>query len=332
MPARKHAKDHATRTVRSAEAPAPQRMRGRVIPVIAAVLLAAVAALAASAIRHNQRAELVEVDNGLAAGPGTGDVLRDMRVATFVEALPRSAAQRLANDLARYNATPMNAHPPARLSLGSATAAVRIAFWTDALGSHSAELQRELRRIRLHYTTEDVALEPHHFPRDGACNPSVTERPEPSVRCLAARALICLEPDPRAWAEASASLERPPSLKGPSVVGMNQLDAQFVPNPSPARIIEIASRSMAREALDACLASAESSRMLKDDVDLAASMAVKNAHIVIVNGRRANASARLLEVLLLTRAAGKHPAFKRLPHPEADQNAGAIAAEPGEEP
>lgn len=224
-------------------------------------------------------------------------------------------AQHLANHLAAYNRSSPVGLPPPRLLLGQRAAPLRITYWTDATMPDSVDLRYRLRELRATFAETEIAVEPKHYPHDAACNPRIAKAHDPSVRCLAAKALICLERDAKAWSDASLALERPRDLRAPNVVGMNMPKTHFAPL-SPERVLETASTSIGRARLDACLSSAATAAKLKEDIDAAAEARIRGPRSVLVNGRRAHAAANVLHVLALTRGAATHPAFRHLPLPE----------------
>lgn len=292
----------------------PTRLALRVVGGIAVVASAAL--LAAVIRRQLPHDDAIEPASPLAAGTGTGDVARDFRVESFVQNLKRSEAQELANDLARYEATSVVVVPRARIAFGDANAPVRVTYWTDAVGAGSADLRHDLHDLRALFPDSDVVLEPRHFPRDAACNPSFSERQKSSVRCDAAAALICLESDPSAWSAADAALERPHVLHAPRAVGFNTSPLSSVPL-SPARVLDIASVSVARKRVEACMASSETAAKLREDIDAAVAAGMKKPPLVLVNGRAVHRSAALLQALVLTRGQATHPAFLYLPLPQS---------------
>jgi serine/threonine-protein kinase len=216
-------------------------------------------------------------------------------LAAFVASLPQAQKQTLSDALFAYRqASPRPLGIP-RLLVGPASAPVRITEFTDVLCSHCAELHETLHELTRRVPPGSFSVEPRHFPLDGECNPMVTRRDAP-VRCLAARAQICLERKPGAFDFAGTLFERQRSLK-------------------PDMVLAIAQTHAPRSELQACIASPETATKLRSDIDQAAAHGVDGTPLVLVNGRRGASFGPFLYAMVLTKGSPEHPAFAALPPP-----------------
>ena len=249
-----------------------------------------------SAAAAGQARQAIEAA-GFGSGAGTGDAERDQGLGQFVESLPPDARQTLADSLYIYANAAAVELPPARSLWGAAGAPVRFTEFTDVLCDHCAELGEVLDSIRKSVPEGSFSVEPRQFPLDGRCNPML-QRPSEGedVRCLAARARICLEGDPRAEEVAAALFAAQKQL-------------------TPDKVLEIAAGRGDRRALQACLASPDTDAKLRADIALAGRFGIEGTPLVLVNGRRGTSFGPFLYAMILTRGAATHPAFAGLPPP-----------------
>jgi hypothetical protein len=229
-----------------------------------------------------------------AAGPGTGDAARDRHLEEFVTSLPAPLKQSLADSLHIMARSPVLAAPPPRHLEGPAAAPVRITEWTDVLCDHCADLHETLGALRERFP-DAFNVDSRQFPLDGACNPLVRPRQGESVRCLAAKALICLE-GPQARELAGALFAHQKSL-------------------SPDRVYALAEAFVPRAVLERCVASEPTRRKLEQDVRLAGPYDPDGTPIVAVNGRQGTSVGAFLYAMILTGGTPHHPAFRSLPAP-----------------
>jgi serine/threonine-protein kinase len=141
-----------------------------------------------------------------------------------------------------------------------------------------------------------VAIESRYYPLDGNCNPQITGRSEDGMRCIAARALICLEGDPQIF-----------DYAGRLYRGQRTLTKD--------RVYEMLEPLRARGELEACVDAPETHAKLRDDIDWAVEQKITGTPLVLVNGRRASAFPPLLYALALASGDAEHPAFATLPPP-----------------
>jgi protein-disulfide isomerase len=229
------------------------------------------------------------------AGAGDGEVASVLK--QVLASLPPHALQTLSDSLYVYrNAVPTELAPP-RALIGSATAPVRITEWTDILCDHCAELGEVLEAIRQRVPEGSFSVDPRHFPLDGRCNPTLQRAsPGEDVRCLSARARICLEGDASSDALSQALFAAQKEL-------------------TPKKVLEIAGADGRRKALDACLASPETERKLQQDIQAAARFGIDGTPLVLINGRRGTSFGPFLYAMILTAGDAQHPAFASLPPP-----------------
>jgi serine/threonine-protein kinase len=79
---------------------------------------------------------------------------------------------------------------------GDANAPLRLTEFTDVLCGHCAVLHETIDRLKTTLPLRAFSVEPRQFPLDPGCNPELTGPPVNPVRCIAARAAICLEGEP----------------------------------------------------------------------------------------------------------------------------------------
>lgn len=267
----------------------------------AGLALAAYAALLYPGLRTPRSAveagrEAVAASPALDAGPGTGDAVRDRDLAAFVASLDPRLKQTLADSLHVYRTSPVLPVPAARSLGGPADAPVRITAWTDVLCDHCADLHETLDALADRLPRGSFSVDSRQFPLDGACNPQLRPRPEESVRCLAAKALICLAGAP-----------------GHDFAGALYREQKGL---SPERVFALAAPYVNRPALEACIASEATRARLEEDTRLGAAYDPHGTPIVAVNGRRGTSFGPFLYAIVLTRGAPDHPAFASLPSPD----------------
>ncbi len=218
----------------------------------------------------------------------------------FLRSLPPQHQQFLSDALAAYRAeTPQPAAAPARHRYGPVDAPVKIVEWTDSKCPHCKSLVEELSALKKRVPEGKLSLEARQFPLDGACNPAIPRRgPDaPSVRCVAARAQICLEGAPDYW-----------ELREKMFAAQAVLDTE--------RAVEIASSgSVPRSQLEVCMSSPATAAKLQEDSRYAMRHHIQGTPLVLVNGREAMPSAPFLYALVMADGNPSAPAFSVLPPP-----------------
>lgn len=213
----------------------------------------------------------------------------------FIASLPADQQQALSNALFLYRSSPPRAVAPARALVGKADAPVRITEFTDVLCSHCADLYETLHALRDQLPPGSFVIEPRQFPLDGECNKSVHMRGLP-VRCVAAKALICLEPKSDAYTLAGLLFKRQRQLQ-------------------PDMVFDLASPYVPRAQLERCVADPATQQKLDTDVALAESYGITGTPLVLVNGRQGAPTAPFLYSMVLARGSADDPAFELLPPP-----------------
>ena len=241
-------------------------------------------------------AEAATAGAAAASAPGTGDAERDRLLGQMVSSLTPELKQELADSLFIYRRSSPGIPPTPRATLGPKGAPVRITEFTDVLCDHCADLHKTLEALGESLPPGSLSVESRQFPLDGGCNPFLPPKPGDSVRCLGARARICLEQDPRAFEFSGAIFRSQKSL-------------------TRAKVYDLAAPYMPRRALEACVESAATRKKLEDDVAYASRYDPDATPIVLVNGRLGTSFGPFLYSMALTRGADSHPAFDSLPPP-----------------
>ena len=226
--------------------------------------------------------------SGTAAGFNAND-----DVSQFVASLTPPLRQTLADSLHQYRQGIAVPSGPPRTLIGSASAPLRITDFTDIRCGHCAELHETLAALEREAPAGSFSVEPRQFPLDGECNPYVRRGQDP-VRCLAARARICVEGRPGATAYAGRLFGKQETL-------------------STADVYALAEAVMPRRDMEACVARAETSQKLQSDIELAARYQIDGTPLVLLNGRKATSFPPFLYAMVLTGGRTDHPAFATLP-------------------
>ena len=206
--------------------------------------------------------------------------------------------QTFSDALEAYARAPVRPPREPRFLIGSSRAPVRITEFTDALCGHCADLHETLAQLRAGLPSNSFSVEPRHFPLDASCNSEMTQESTSPVRCIAARAQICLEGQAD-FLDFSGSL----------FLNQQRLDEE--------KVYELAAPSMPRDELSACMSAATTESKLQSDIAWAIEHEIQGTPLVLVNGREAPAFAPLLYALILTRGDARHSAFEILPAPQA---------------
>lgn len=225
---------------------------------------------------------------------GTGDAARDQQIQELVSSLSPELRQTLADSLGIYRREPERTPIPARALEGPADAPVRITEFTDVRCDHCADLYETLGKLRGSLPPGSFSVDPRHFPLDAECNALIQGPGRDPVRCLAARARICLEGHAQAADFAAALFAEQKAL-------------------TADRVLVLAAPHVPRKELEACLASEATAAKLRADIELASRYDPDGTPIVLVNGRRGTSFGPFLYALVLTRGSADHPAFASLP-------------------
>lgn len=233
---------------------------------------------------------------GRAAGPS---------LESFVESLPPELRQGLSDSLLIYRRSDFfPPETPRHLASGSPGAPVHITEFTDVLCGHCADLYQTMGFLESTLPPGSFSLDARQFPLDGNCNPHLEIRgpegrtPE-TVRCLAARARICLEGSPGA-----------PQVEAALYRNQRQLDDGLV--------YRLAEPFVDRGELERCVESPETEAKLQADVAYAWRYRPHGTPVVLVNGRQGTSFGPFLYAIVLARGDADHPAFAALPAPRTD--------------
>lgn len=219
-------------------------------------------------------------------------------LAELLGSLPPRLEQVFSNELQRYKSAPHVPMRPPRSLVGPASAPVRLTEFTDALCSHCASLHETLGQLA-EALPGAFAVEPRHFPLDAACNPAIEGESQTPVRCLAARAAICVEGRVGAFEYAGRIYENQRSLDDDAVY-------------------ELAEPLLPKADLVSCVNDPATDRKLQDDIAWALEHDIHGTPLVLLNGRPIAPFGPLLYALIVTRGQTEHDVFAGLPEPEID--------------
>jgi serine/threonine-protein kinase len=225
----------------------------------------------------------------------------EQKLREFVAGLTPEGKQALSDSLAIYRAAP--AAPPARTRsiIGPPQAPVRITDFTDVRCPHCADLHETLRYLRQTAPPDSFQIEPRQFPLDGACNPAVQQVGNDPVRCLAARAQICMEGNPGAFDYSAALFGRYRTLR-------------------EDQVLSLAEPYLPRAHLQACIASPDTQGRLEEDAREATRHDFEGTPLVLVNGRKGSAFGPFLYAMVLSEGRADDPAFAGLPPPKPHEH------------
>ncbi len=225
--------------------------------------------------------------------PEAGAATERIELTSFLAGLAPEEQQRVSDALHQWQQADAFAAEPRALQ-GSIHAPVQVTVWTDSTCPHCAQYHEGLERLLRIVPPGSVAVAPRVFPLDGACNPMLPKAGD-GLRCLLARARLCVETHPGA-----AAFERTLYEEGAEATE------------GEVRALATALRG---DELEPCLASDETERKLREDVTLASRHGIRGTPFVVINDRRAPASLTLVYALSLAEGDPHHPAFAALPAP-----------------
>lgn len=225
-----------------------------------------------------------------ATGSGTGDAARDIDVAALVNAMPPQHKKRLADALHHWHKSATSDPNPSTTGIvsGPEDAPVKLTAWVDVECSGSRELVANLATLQERYPSA-VRIDLRSFARRETCG----DDGQNNVRCLAAMTRACLVGDP-----AAPAFDR--SLFARGAV-------------SPTAILDLAALHVDRAKLMDCLAAPTTRARVQAWMDEGKQRAIKDTPLVLANGRHAGRFFPFLELLILTRGTGAHPALRDIP-------------------
>jgi protein-disulfide isomerase/uncharacterized membrane protein len=235
------------------------------------------------------------VGDGATAGQGQG---LEPGITQYFAALPERQKLEVAYARKQWlEAQPLdNSAFPVRNLRGPADAPLRVVDFTDILCGHCRIFEANLAQVERSVPAGTLAVEPRYYPLDGECNPDIQRVAGDGVRCLAAKAQICLEGKP-AFAEVRHALfEQQQSLT-------TELIVQTV----------VAKAGWSEAALKACVESADTAARLRQDIEYARRYHIEGTPMVLINGRDAPPVPVFLLGMALARGDANAPFFKALP-------------------
>jgi serine/threonine-protein kinase len=218
----------------------------------------------------------------------------------YLRGLSSQEQQAVSDALSLYRQdSPLPARSPARRRHGPADAPVKMVEWTDSKCPHCKSLVEALAVLKKRIPEGKLSLEARQYPLDGTCNPALPPHHSDGtgVRCVAAKAQICLEQAPDYW-ELREKL----------------FSAQALLNPELIKNIA-SSGSVSRETLEACLDSPDTTRKLAEDVAYAKQHDLHGTPLVVINGREALPIPSFLYALIMAGGDANAEAFRALPPP-----------------
>ncbi len=251
-------------------------------------------ALAAAAKTQSIAAESENTDGGAAFD-------KDARLQELIANLPPEALQGISDSLEVYRKSPyFTPEQPRVVSLGSVGAPVLITEFTDILCGHCATLHQTLGYLATLVPPTSFFIDARHFPLDGNCNRHLQPRGAESVRCVAARAQLCVEPSGRLYELSGELFKR---QKGLTEEDVFNIAAPFIERPE----------------LEQCMASEETQIKLRHDVDYAWRFRPTGTPLVLINGRQGTQFGPFLFAMILAEGRDDHPVFGSLPAPRPPQ-------------
>lgn len=237
------------------------------------------------------RAESPEV---LAAGTDA-----EKKLQAYLAGLPQEQKQALSDLIEQYRQTPVRGKPrPTRVRYGPADAPLKMVEFTDIRCGHCRNLSETLKVLKKVAPPGSLSIEPRYFPLDSACNPKMQGTDGTGVRCVGAKAQICLEQAPDFWELREKLFEQQSSLT------------------TPERVLEIASSgSVSRQQLEACIASPETNAKLQEDIAYGEEQDLHGTPLVLLNGKEGSPIGAFLYAMVLTEGDANSPAFASLPKP-----------------
>src|SRR5258707_2307860 len=136
------------------------------------------------------KSNLGQVDPvGSSTSEGNTDSLK-----AYLSGLSKPEQQAVSTSLATYRRSPAPElrNFPVRRRLGPANAPVKFVEFTDIRCSHCAQLLEVMKQIEKVVPSDRISIEARNFPLDAACNPALKGSDGTGMRCLGAKAQICL--------------------------------------------------------------------------------------------------------------------------------------------
>ena len=188
----------------------------------------------------------------------------------------------------------------ARYKEGAVDASASVVTFSDMKCGHCQQLHGVMKELFRFMGPAAFAVEERFYPLDSGCNSEVPEElvDKTDGRCSAARALVCLKDHGSYATVRDLFFAQQQSLTGESV----------------RRMVESTVGQGKKEVL-ACMKSAQSLALLREDVAYASQFDVHGTPVVLINGRLGNAAPPFLAAIIMAKGDPQHPAFASLPPP-----------------
>lgn len=220
----------------------------------------------------------------------------DAELEELIASLPDPLKQGLADSIHFFENQPFRELRPPRAPVGPPDAPVRITEFSDILCKHCASLHENLGYVFDAVPPQSFSYDARQFPLDGHCNAKMKIQDDETVRCVAAKARICLEGSPYAFQYATKLFEN-----------REKLDEDM--------IFELAKEYAFDSPLHECVERPEVKEKLDEDIDYAWEYKLQGTPLVLVNGREAPPFGPFLYAMILTGGKTDHEAFDALPPP-----------------
>lgn len=185
---------------------------------------------------------------------------------------------------------------PVRTRIGPANAPIKLVEFTDILCGHCRMFEQLLSQL-VALDPSRISVEPRYFPLDGECNPDIQQSPKDGIRCLGAKAQLCLEQHPDFMKLRHELFEHQASL-------------------TQDLIFQLAAKAgMGKDALLACVNSPETQKRIEQDIAYGKLYGIEGTPLVLINGREAPPAPGFLIALVLSNGDANAPIFNELPPP-----------------
>lgn len=185
---------------------------------------------------------------------------------------------------------------PVRTRIGPANAPIKLVEFTDVLCGHCRMFEQLLSQL-IALDPSRISVEPRYFPLDGECNPDIQQSPKDGIRCLGAKAQLCLEQHPDFMTMRHELFEHQASL-------------------TPDLIFQLAAKAgMGKDALLACVNSPETQKRIEQDIAYGKAYGIEGTPLVLINGKEAPPAPGFLIALVLSNGDANAPIFDELPPP-----------------
>lgn len=243
----------------------------------------------------HQAPDPAAVDPAILTMPGTPEAIA--RARAFLAGLPPEMKQAVSDSLEIYRhgkAVPVR---KPRAVVGDPNSPVRITDFTDAKCGHCAQLHMTLAEIVKALPPNAFHVEPRHFPLDKGCNKEVQRDAPDKASCVAARAQVCLEGNPRLFEFSGKIFESGRDL-------------------TVDKVWQIASTFAPRADLEKCVNDPATQAAIDDDIAWAVEHELEGTPLVLINGKKGTSFGPFVFAMILAGGDEKSPIFEGLPPPQ----------------